>query len=297
MTPLLKDLIHDLREKHLWPVAAVLLLAIVAVPAVLMRSPSEDPAAAPAAASGGQPADAAVVAPAGEGEVPTSTLRSFDEKNPFRQGGSSNPAAGAQPGAPTAPPAQGGLPTTPSGGSSSPLSGGGGGSSSGLPASGGSPSTPSAPSTPIAPPAQPDPVLYTYEVDVRVGRRGKERTRRGVERMEFLPGDDLPLLVFLGTTPSARSAVFLVDASLEQRGEGICKPSRDNCSLLHLRLDRDHDLHFFTDTEGRGYALRLIDINLVPVDESDEEEDKQDDEAAGSSRRSEDRPAFGDVSK
>ncbi|MEX2196461.1 MAG: hypothetical protein WD844_14345 [Thermoleophilaceae bacterium] len=273
MSLLFKDLLHDLREKRLWPVAALLLLAIVAVPAVLLRSPSEDgaPAPAPPVAAGAQ-ADAAVVALAGEGEVPASSLDSFEAKDPFRSRGSAVPTPPAQ--EPVAPPVQepGG---DGSGSGSSPLppsTSGGGGSS---PASGGSPGSPA------TPPAQPDPVLYTYVVDVRFGRRGKERAHNGVARMEPLPDSEQPLLVFLGTTASGRSAVFLVDQALEQRGEGICEPTRSQCSLLHLREDADHDLHFFTDTEGRGYALRLLDIELVPVEDAVE---KNEDEAAGAKR-------------
>ena len=41
------DLWHDLREKRLWPVAVLLLAALVAVP-VLLAKPADDPGPPPA---------------------------------------------------------------------------------------------------------------------------------------------------------------------------------------------------------------------------------------------------------
>ena len=38
MQTLFQDLLHDLRAKRLWPVAAVMLLALVAIPVVFMKS-------------------------------------------------------------------------------------------------------------------------------------------------------------------------------------------------------------------------------------------------------------------
>lgn len=274
MSPLLKDLVHDLREKRLWPVAALLLLAIVAIPAVLLRSPAEEPAPTPVAAPGGDAqAQAAVVALAGEDEASASALESFDAKDPFEPRG---PAA----------PAQGEVPT-----GSEPAAGGAAGSVTPAPAPGGGsapnpgptapPASGGSPDKPVSPRGGGEPRLYTYLVDVRFGRRGKERTYRGVDRMEPLPSSENPLLVFLGTTSSGRSAVFLVDQGLEQRGGGICQPNRSNCALLYMRLDEKHDLHYFTDTEGRGYALRLTDIDLVPVDEVEKRKKEQ----AGDAKR------------
>ena len=49
MQTLFLDLVHDLRAKRLWPVAAVMLLALVAIPVVLMK-PADDPAPGKSAA-------------------------------------------------------------------------------------------------------------------------------------------------------------------------------------------------------------------------------------------------------
>ena len=93
MNVFLLDLWHDLKEKRLWPVAAVLLLALIAVP-VLLAKPSEEAAApAPVAkASGPTPNVLKQLAKVklGDEEVGDgSTLGAFDAGNPF------NPPKGA----------------------------------------------------------------------------------------------------------------------------------------------------------------------------------------------------------
>lgn len=261
MSALLRDLWHDLREKRLWPIAAVLALAAVAVPVLLLDSGAgaggaSPPPPAPVAAGAGQ---AAVVTPADEGSAGSSRLGRFQSKDPFKPRGSA---------APKPPPSPAAAPSTPATGGGSGIPG-----FPGLPTGGGSGSASPPASPPSSPPSSPPGTsrprqLYTYEIDVSFGRRGSERRRRGLGRMEPLPSAERPLLLFLGTSSTGRSAVFLLDRSLTQRGEGTCKPSRTECSLLYLRDDPAHDLHYFTDSAGRDYAIRLTAINLVPVDQA-----------------------------
>ena len=58
----LRDIVADLREKRLWPFAALLLVALVAVPVVLARG-GNPPAAAPMAAPFPPPAIPPIMAP------------------------------------------------------------------------------------------------------------------------------------------------------------------------------------------------------------------------------------------
>lgn len=265
MNLLLKDLLHDLREKRLWPVAALMLLALVAVPAVLLRSPSEEPAAAPQAPAAADPrANAAVVALAGEGEVPPSQLDSFRAKDPFEPRGSAaaTPPAQAElpPSAesPSVPdPATSGPGLSP--GLPEPVFGGGGGdgTSPGLPAPGSGGET-----------ERKQRVAYAYTVDLRFGRRdGTVRTYRGLERLDVLPrGDEVPVLVFLGVSPTGKTAIFLVDSGVDQHGNGRCKPSKEECTFLHLTAERGHDLHYLETEEGVPYAIRLLEIRKERID-------------------------------
>lgn len=289
MSLLLKDLLHDLREKRLWPLAAVLLLGIVAVPAIMLRSPSEDALPAPAASLGsGAQTQAAEVALATEDDVPASSLDSFEEKDPFEPRGSAAPTPPAQAAVPSA---QESPTSPPFGGLSNPPSvdlpglgfGGDGG--------GFGDTDPSVPAPDEGGESERKPVAYAYTVDVRFGRRdGTTRTYHGLERLDVLPrGDDAPVLVFLGVSPTAKTAIFLVDSSVDQHGDGRCKPSREECSFLHLTTERGHDLHYLQTEEGVPYAVRLLEIRKERVDQKEAKASRK----AMSSRERRETPQLG----
>ena len=81
-----------------------------------------------------------------------------------------------------------------------------------------------------------------------------------MNRFAMLPDSRAPLLVFLGVDASESHALFLVDASLSQSGEGSC--GDDACSFVELRLGNERS---FTDEHGRTYLLRLDQIRKVTV--------------------------------
>src|SRR5215218_5236322 len=84
----LLDLWHDLKEKRLWPVAVVLLAALVAVPVLLAKPSSAPPPAAPTAtAAGPKPDVLKQLARVKLGEAAPgdgSTLGVFDPGDPFK---------------------------------------------------------------------------------------------------------------------------------------------------------------------------------------------------------------------
>jgi hypothetical protein len=253
------DLLHDLREKKLWPVAAVLLLALVAAPALLLKSSSADsgdaPVTPPAQAAPGA-AEAALVTLADGSTADASDLESFDEKNPFGDGRDAAPSTDAGSELPT--PED--LDELFGGGAEEPASGDAPGA--------GSPSPPAAPPSGDGGDDTPaKPVAYAYEVDVRFGRRdGEPRLYRGLQRLDVLPRSAAPLLVFLGVSPTGKTAIFLLDSSVSQNGDGRCQPSKDECTFIHLNAERNHDLHFLTTEDGREYAIRLLEIRKERVD-------------------------------
>jgi hypothetical protein len=247
------DLWYDLREKKLWPVAVVLLLGLVAVPVMLKKDAEVAPPPQTPAADATTPAALAKAAvTAEEDPSPDSDLGVFDARNPFKK--APRPESAVAPSSPgtstgagaSAPPAEkpgGGAPT-----------GGGGG---------GQPGTGSPSPSPNNGGEKKDDTSYTYTVDVKFGRRGSER-RHNLERLEFLPNSRQPLVVYMGVSTDRKSAVFLIDTSLEQTGEGGCKPSVNVCSFVYLSLEDDQDEHFFADKEtGREYKLQLLKINKV----------------------------------
>ena len=240
----LLDLWHDLREKRLWPVAAVLVVGLVAVPVVLSK-PSVTPAPAPIQ----QPAEADsdqdklqalanVKLEEAAAATRGSSLDTFDSSNPF------DPPKVAKP-------KDEGTPSEVSSdqGDAAPTAGGGGGGSETPTTGGGTPTT----------------RQFRYVVDLTFTANGRTRKVRRMERLDMLPNEDSPLLIYLGVTPDAGDAVFMVDSTLQTAGEGSCKPRESECAFLHLGAGSEHE---FTNADGDSYTLRIDEIRKVPVDGS-----------------------------
>jgi hypothetical protein len=259
------ELWHDLRAKRLWPVALLLVVALVALPVVLKKKASNTVSSTPPAASAssaGNNASKAVVV-ADTDNTNNSTLGVFNKKDPFKPDHAV--LAAAHP--------KSSSPSNNNSSSSSPSNGGGSNPSSGNttpPSSGGSDQTGgSSPTTPSKPEAPKGPFAYT--VDVRFGKRGLTRVHHDVQKLDVLPNQNNPLLVFLGVNTAGDTAVFLTDTSLKAAGEGKCKPDGDTCSFLYLKLDKDSNTEDLSevaaDGSGTEYTLTLLAIHKVPVSE------------------------------
>jgi hypothetical protein len=258
MQVFLLDLWHDLREKRLAPVAVVLLLGLVAVP-VLLAKPAENPGPAPVVAAP-KPADRDALAALtkvklGNDEVGKgSTLGVFDPDNPFK------PPKGAIKKATTdvsgsAGPDTGG-PSTPSGGSpSTPDTTGGGGVTSP-----GAPNVPTNPGTGGG--GGTSTTVYKYVVDLTFTANGRTRHIKGMEKLDMLPSDSSPLLIFMGVTAKGGDAVFLVDSTLEAAGEGRCKPSESECAFAYIGAGARY---MFSDQDGNTYTIKIDEIRKVKV--------------------------------
>jgi hypothetical protein len=260
MTTFLLDIWHDLRAKRLWPVAAGLLAAIIAIP-VVMAKPAKTPqveSAPPAAKTAALPT---VVRD--QSIVDGSHLDAFDIKDPFND--ESDRTSGAVPG-------QSGTGTLPGvgtgsgGGSGAPSGSGGGiagGSGAGAPSGGsggGGGGT----------------KYYTYTVDVKFGGR-KPQAYKGMEALDLLPDDQNPVVSFMGMTDNAKTAVFfVVDPAFEADGEGTCNPSPDDCRFVYLGLEDDRDEETLSAAEGAvEYTLQLTKINIRHLSEAEAVGDAQ----------------------
>jgi hypothetical protein len=279
MTNLLLDLWNDLRAKRLWPVALVLLAALVATPVVLSKdaetpkpAPVTPTADAPEANKPEGPAQLAQVKLEELAEGSGSSLSSFDPRNPFAPprkalaaargttdtaaapatatsaGTGSGSGSGAGPGPIDGGPAGvdvnpgSGSVTLPDIGSPTPDTGGGttdGGDSD-----------------------EPKATAYTYVVDVTLRANDRVRTIKGLRKLDVLPDDASPLLIFVGVTEKAGNAVFMVDSALQAAGEGRCTPSPAECASLYLGPGSEHE---FTTDEGDSYMLRVDEIRRVEV--------------------------------
>jgi hypothetical protein len=238
----IRNIFADLVDRRLWPVAVVLVAALVAVPVLLVKKPTSH-SGAPSAqhgvagtsapALGAQAVDLAH--PAG-GPVVGST------KNPFLQqhlpkatsatSGSSGALGPAKPGsgggAGGTQPGSGATPATPGGGSTT--------------GSGGSRHT--------APGAT---------LEVRFGLAQGRRTKHEVSPGSPLPSPTNPLLVYLGQSKDGKAA-FLVSSDAQPQGDGQCKPDKSICSTLYLKQG---GTEFFDVTGPTGtvqYELEVLHV-------------------------------------
>ena len=104
--------------------------------------------------------------------------------------------------------------------------------------------------------------LYNYVAVVEFGRAGAER-KRTLQRLAILPDSRHPSLIFLGAEAGEKQAVFLLDSTASQEGEGSCRPSVRSCSLLYLSTSEDGDEHYFTTEGGDQYSIKLLGIKRV----------------------------------
>jgi hypothetical protein len=188
-----------------------------------------------------------------------SSLDTFDPSDPFRPPKSVTKASSDTSDAPSTVTSGGddgsaGGDTGSAGGGDTGLTGGGdtgstggGGGDTGSTGGGGTPTT----------------AQYRFVVDVTFSVNGHRRHIKSLERLDMLPSEASPLLLFLGVTPSAGNAVFLVDSTLDAAGEGKCKPRARECAFLYIGAGSEHE---FTNDEGDSYTLRIDEIRKVRVD-------------------------------
>ncbi|CAA9525475.1 MAG: hypothetical protein AVDCRST_MAG13-3683 [uncultured Solirubrobacteraceae bacterium] len=254
----LRNVVTDLVEKRLWPVALLLVLALAAVPVLLGRGAEPEPAAS-AALPAATPAPATARAQiAVDVPVPANRERKGKLRDPFKQRkAKAAPAATAASSAITAKAASG---ADDADAGSFPA--GSGAAPSGPMPSDVTPPASSGPSAPAAPDADAPKAdaKDLYRISLRFGRTGKLRTRRDLARLTPLPTVDNPFFVFLGVLEGGKRAVFLVSTDAKATGDGVCKPSRTSCQTIELRVG---DTEYFDVERASGpvqYQLDLVSI-------------------------------------
>ncbi len=243
----LRDIKTDLVEKRLWPVAALLVAALVAVPFLLGSSTP----AKTAKSGGATPPPAAAPPPSGTSVV---ALKAPDAraklagtaKDPFIQRFLPKPpkTTGSTTGQP-APTGAGSTGTT--GGSTGGTGGGtGGGTTGGGGNTGGGNG----------------PAYTTATIDATLTKAGgRPRTYRGLKRLTPLPSSLDPILVFLGVLQDGKTAVFLVSSDAKAQGDGRCKPSGRICQTVQIQAGQTE---FFDLTTTTGATVQY-ELDLIRV--------------------------------
>jgi hypothetical protein len=254
------DVWQALVRRRLWPVAVLLLGALVAVPMLLAKDPAPAPvpqgSSLPAGLTKGAGAETAkpVVSLADEGAARRRRVLGA-RKDPFQP--APVPRAAASDTAPADSNAGDSVPVT-GGGSAAPDSSGSGGA----PVTGG-------PGTTVAPPKK-----KTFPADsltVRFSADGGESNKFVLETLQPLPrntdgADSTAFLVYLGLVKGGKEAKFLVDASVTAQGDGRCEsPSGnpDDCTTLYLRAGETEFLDIM-DADGTT-ATAQYQFDLVSI--------------------------------
>jgi hypothetical protein len=239
----IRNVIHDLVEKRLWPVALLLCAALIAVP-MLLKKDAPVPTASSSGPSTAQLADASVVAL----DTPNrSRLDVGKERNPFQV---NRPRTRRRSSGTTTTPAATTPATTPSTGTGST----GGGTTT--PTDGGTTVPPD--TTPIPEPPVPGEVAWT--LDVKFGTDGDTKPIKAVAPGRALPSASDPVLIYLAAVDGGAGARFLVSSDARAQGDGKCKPSEKTCSEITLMKG---DTEFFDVAKGDKtvqYELELTDV-------------------------------------
>lgn len=274
-----QGLLNDFGQKKLWPVAAVLLAGIVAVPILLAKSSS--PAPAPQAALPTPP-------PANGASIPTLSVQSTSTPsstrltgrahNPFAQGSIGSSAGGAvataannvvstltgsgsTTGTSTAgtSSASSSLPSSSSSGSSSTTSSGSGSSTTGS-----SPTTPSGTPPSITGNAKPKPApaglrsTEAYQVSLSLTSGNGVDAIGSLKRLSGVPSDARPLLTELGVAQGGNRVLFAVQPGTVLSGPGSCTPGPLDCQILSLGQDQTEAVSSHGDGANTLFAITGI---------------------------------------
>jgi hypothetical protein len=286
----LLDLYYDVKERHLLPVAAVLLLAIVVVPFALTQSgPSEEAPEAGASASGAAVAEGSNTLVA-QSEPPLRKyqrrLSHLTAKNPFvqryveQETGTGNSSSGGEEGVTS---------------SESNLSGSEGGASSpessspepsytpssptSEPSSGGNQNSHSEPGEEVP---QGNLKWFSYAIDVRVVVRGEDASSSGSEKesenepkssvrhnlpeLTMLPSRKAPAFTYMGSTKDGKKALMLVSSDVKSIfGDARCVIGSQTCQLLAMEPELPETIVY--GNTGKTYTIELRKIQLVESSE------------------------------
>ena len=244
---LITEPFRALVRKKLWPVALLLVAALVAVPFTMAKEPEAPIASAqPTKKEEGMPAT--FVSVDEDGDVTERRRVLGVTKDPFAPAELDKKTKAALKKAKAAEKAQ-------QEGTKSDA----GAESKGGAASGGG-TTPEPPVSDAPPPAKTYPL---YSIKVRFGPVDAEQTAKTVERLAVLPNADAPVLVYRGVEEGGKVAVFELTGSVTAQGDGVCEPAPEDCQILRLR---EGETEFITvndtgtETDAQ-YQLEVVKIH------------------------------------
>jgi hypothetical protein len=267
-----RNMLKELVDRKLWPIALVLVIALVAVPVLLTKKAPTDIVTPP---SGPLPYSSGSTLPAiSVKNAPANSNLSGKGRNPFTPQHVATTSTTATVASVTAPST--GTTTTTSTGttgiSSAGTSGGSGTTSSGSSSSsGGRPApapTPTAPAPAPAPKPAPTGLTSTqaYHVSLAITTaNGGVNTIDPLERLSILPSKQRPMLVELGVVQGGHSVVFVVEPGTVVSGAGTCTPGPIDCEILTLNAGQTEGIS--KQTASGSAPVALFSVNAISADQ------------------------------
>lgn len=255
----LVDLYHDLDERHLLPVVAVLIIGIIAIPLLLSGS-SDSAEETTAGAEGAATASAAPKTSALVVAKESPNLRDYERrlkhlhpKDPFRPQGSAGTGEEA------------------SAGSSSAEAGeSAGGEESSAPVETGE----SGGGTPTEATTHTEVTFFTYAIDVKVtplssgdGKPSKAdpTVRHDLPPLVMLPSRDTPALTYVGPSRDGKKAIMLVSSDVVSLfGDSKCVVGSQSCQMLALEPGAPETIVY--GPAARTYRVELLKLQVVTTD-------------------------------
>jgi len=255
----LLDIYYDLRERHLLPLVAILLVALVALPFVLSGGSSETESAegegAIATPSTAIPSSKLVVAKAAPGlRDYRRRLKDEHPTDPFVQryagsseeGGVGESSAGTEESSVTVESSETHTETT----------------ETTIPGEEGN----------GEPPEEGRLRYYSFAIDVRVvpvstseKKQPEPTVRHNLPELTMLPSRDVPALTFMSVTKDQKHALMLVsDKVTGLFGDGICVVGSETCQLIALEPGIPETVVYGAD--GRTYRIELLKLRLLKTD-------------------------------
>lgn len=240
---------HQLVERRLWPVAILLVAALVAVPVVLAKD-AETPPPVAAVEAEIDPVTAEPIVTMASVDAVNDRKVLGKAKNPF--GMPKQPKT-----TPTDQPSDSVLPQD----ADTSTTDGTGGSTTTSPSTGGPAVAPGV-TTPTTP-TKPAKTYDKYDLTVRFGDSASDPSKMTLKRLQPLPKSDLPALIYLGVSKDGKSAMFLLEQGVEVVGDGECDPTPEDCETLRLKAGETEFLDVVDETGNTTaqYQLDLVKIH------------------------------------
>ena len=260
-----RNMLKELLDRKLWPIALVLVVALVAVPVLLTKKASTDIVAPP---SGPLPYSSGTTLPAISVQTsPGNSNLGGKGRNPFSPQHVAKTSTTATVASVTTTPTTSTTTTgTGSSGTSGTGSSGGSGTGTSTSTSG---STPAPTSTTPAPAPKPAPTGLTsteaYHVSLAITtQHGGVNTIDPLERLSILPSKQQPMLIELGVLQGGHSVAFVVEPGTVVSGAGTCTPGPIDCEIVTLNPGQTEGIS--KQTSSGSTPVALFSVNSISAD-------------------------------